>query len=151
MYDYADLEVPMFSRMFDRRCKGYEAVGYTVHVPASALPGWPLSVPLPVDPQWKTQHSSTVRRLVLDGVDPPLANLFVEASQEGTDRASELFLFRRLETLAETTGRFRLNVELSIPFDAALPAIAPMRASSKCGTSLLMASGAITVSASIPT
>jgi superfamily II DNA or RNA helicase len=120
VYDYADLEVPMLSRMFDRRCKGYEAVGYTVHVPASALPGWPLSVPLPVDPQWKTQYSSTVRRLVLDGVDPPLASLFVEASQDGTDRARsacELFLFRRLETLTETTGRFRLNVELSIPFD----------------------------------
>jgi very-short-patch-repair endonuclease len=49
-----------------------------------------------------------------------LASLFVEASQDGTDRARsacELFLFRRLETLTETTGRFRLNVELSIPFD----------------------------------
>ena len=120
VYDYADLDVPMLSRMFDRRCKGYEAVGYTLRLPASAIPGWPPSVSLPDDPDWKAQYSSTVRRLVLDGVEPPLANLFVEASQKGTDRArsaSVLFLFRRLETLAETAGRFRLNVELPIPFD----------------------------------
>ncbi|MBN1588776.1 MAG: DEAD/DEAH box helicase, partial [Pirellulales bacterium] len=28
--DYADLNVSMLARMFDRRCRGYEAVGYTV-------------------------------------------------------------------------------------------------------------------------
>ena len=28
IYDYADLNVPMLARMFDRRCRGYEAVGY---------------------------------------------------------------------------------------------------------------------------
>src|SRR6266705_1892345 len=42
------------------------------------------------------------------------------ADAEGTDRArssSEAFLYRRLETLPETTGRFCLNVELPIPFD----------------------------------
>jgi very-short-patch-repair endonuclease len=40
--------------------------------------------------------------------------------QEGVNRArsaSEAFLYRRLETLSETAGLFRLNVELSIPFD----------------------------------
>ena len=31
--------------------------------------------------------------------------------------ASEAFLARRLETLAATTGKFRLNAELPIPFD----------------------------------
>ncbi len=126
VYDYADLDVPMLSRMFDRRCKGYEAVGYTIQLPASAIPGWPVSVSLPVDPQWKSQHAASVRRLVLDGVDPPLADLFAHAAgalpsnQEGGDRArsaTELFLFRRLETLPETAGRFCLNVELPIPFD----------------------------------
>jgi len=30
IYDYADLNVPMLARMFDRRCRGYEAVGYTI-------------------------------------------------------------------------------------------------------------------------
>jgi very-short-patch-repair endonuclease len=68
-----------------------------------------------------------VRRLIRDGVDTPLANLFVHAARtplpeaEGIDRArsaSEAFLYRRLETLAETAGRFRLNVKLPIPFDS---------------------------------
>jgi superfamily II DNA or RNA helicase/very-short-patch-repair endonuclease len=126
VFDYADLNVPMLSRMFDRRCRGYEAVGYSIQLPASAVPGWPSEVPLPVDPIWKSQYATSVRRLVRDGVDEPLANLFVCSAREfppdaeGVDRArsaSEAFLFRRLETLAETTGRFRLNAELPLPFD----------------------------------
>ena len=39
---------------------------------------------------------------------------------DGAERArsaTEAFLYRRLETLAETTGRFRLNVALPIAFD----------------------------------
>src|SRR5688500_5565745 len=39
VYDYADLNVPMLARMFDRRCRGYEAVGYTLVLPASAPRG----------------------------------------------------------------------------------------------------------------
>jgi very-short-patch-repair endonuclease len=126
VYDYADLNVLMLSRMFDRRCRGYEALGYTILLPASALPGWPAEVPLPIDPEWKTDYAASVRRLIRDGVDAPLANLFVRvarppaANAEGEDRArsaSEAFLFRRLQTLPGTTGRFRLNVELPISFD----------------------------------
>jgi very-short-patch-repair endonuclease len=124
--DYADLNVPMLSRMFDRRCRGYEAVGYTILLPASAVPGWPADVPLPVDPQWKSDYAASVRRLIRDGVDVPLANLFVHAARSpspdaaGADRArsaSEAFLYRRLESLPQTAGRFRLNVQLPIPFD----------------------------------
>src|ERR1700719_3074048 len=44
--DYADLNVPMLARMFNRRCRGYESLGYTVLMPASALPGWPVAVPV---------------------------------------------------------------------------------------------------------
>jgi superfamily II DNA or RNA helicase/very-short-patch-repair endonuclease len=126
VYDYADLDVPMLARMFDRRCRGYETLGYTLLLPASALPGWPAEVPLPIDPVWKRDYAGSVRRLVRDGVDTPLANLFVHAARspspdaEGVNRArsaSEAFLYRRLETLPETSGRFRLNVELAIPFD----------------------------------
>ncbi|MBI4581759.1 MAG: DEAD/DEAH box helicase family protein [Planctomycetes bacterium] len=126
VYDYADLNVPMLSRMFDRRCRGYESAGYTILLPASAVPGWPADVPLPVDPVWKHDYAASVRRLVRDGVDTPLANLFVHAARavppdaQGASRArsaSEAFLYRRLETLPETAGRFRLNVELPIPFD----------------------------------
>ena len=75
MYDYADLNVPMLARMFDRRCRGYEAVGYTVLLPACAVPGWPADVPLPVDPQWKSDYAASVRRLVSDGVQSSLATL----------------------------------------------------------------------------
>ena len=126
VYDYADLNVPMLARMFDRRCRGYEAIGYRMQLPGSAVPGWPADVPLPIDPEWKSQYAASVRRLVRDGVDSPLANLFVgvavlaSPNAEGANRArsaSEAFLYRRLETLAATTGKFRLNVELPIPFD----------------------------------
>jgi superfamily II DNA or RNA helicase/very-short-patch-repair endonuclease len=127
IYDYADLNVPMLARMFDRRCRGYEGIGYRALLPASAIPGWPADVPLPSDPLWKRDYSGSVRRLVRDGVDPPLASLFlhvartVPADAEGVDRArsaTEAFLYRRLETLPETQGRFRLNVSLPIAFDA---------------------------------
>jgi superfamily II DNA or RNA helicase/very-short-patch-repair endonuclease len=126
VYDYADLNVPMLARMFDRRCHCYEVMGYKIQLPGSAVPGWPADVPLPVDPDWKSQYAASVRRLVQDGVDSPLANLFVHVAVvpsphgEGADRArsaTEAFLYRRLETLAETAGRFRLNAELPIPFD----------------------------------
>jgi very-short-patch-repair endonuclease len=79
-----------------------------------------------VDPLWKSEYAASVRRLVRDGVDKPLANLFVHAARtvvpdaEGVERArsaTEAFLYRRLETLPETAGRFRLNIELPIPFD----------------------------------
>jgi superfamily II DNA or RNA helicase len=63
VYDYADLDVPMLARMFDRRCRGYEAVGYRILLPASAVPGWPTEVPLPIDPAWKQDHAASVRRL----------------------------------------------------------------------------------------
>jgi superfamily II DNA or RNA helicase/very-short-patch-repair endonuclease len=126
VYDYADLNAPVLARMFDRRCRGYEAVGYTILLPGSAIPGWPADVPLPIDPEWKRDYAASVRRLVRDGVDTPLADLFVHAARsafpgaEGVERArsaSEAFLYRRLETWRETVGRFRLNVVLPIPFD----------------------------------
>jgi very-short-patch-repair endonuclease len=128
IYDYADLNVPMLARMFDRRCRGYEFVGYTVLLPASAIPGWPADVVLPSDPVWKRDYSGSVRRLVRDGVDTPLASLFTHVARpvspdaEGVARArsaTEAFLFRRLETLSETKGRFSVNVALPIPFDGA--------------------------------
>jgi superfamily II DNA or RNA helicase/very-short-patch-repair endonuclease len=126
VYDYADLNVPMLARMFDRRCQGYEAVGYMIQLPGSAVPGWPAEVPLPIDPAWKRDYAASVRRLVRDGVDMPLADLFVHAARrfsltdEGVARArsaTEAFLYRRLQTLPETAGRFRLNAKLAIPFD----------------------------------
>ena len=126
IYDYADLNVPMLAKMFDRRCGGYEAVGYTLLLPASAIPGWPTEIPLPIESEWKRDYAASVRRLVRDGVDAHLGNLFVHAArsfspdEQGVARArsaTEAFLYRRLETLLETSGRFRLNTTLPIPFD----------------------------------
>lgn len=126
VYDYADVDVPMLARMFDRRCRGYEAIGYTVLLPASAIPGWPTDVTLPADPVWKRDYSGSVRRLIRDGVDSPLAQLFVHAVRpvlpdgDGLSRArsaTEAFLYRRLESLSETRGRFALNAPLPIAFD----------------------------------
>lgn len=127
IYDYADVNVPMLARMFDRRCRGYEAIGYTILLPASAMPGWPADVILPSEPAWKRDYSGSVQRLVRDGVDTPLASLFLHVTRtvhmdaDGADRArsaTEAFLFRRLETLTQTKGRFRLNERLPIAFDA---------------------------------
>ncbi|MBF0408763.1 MAG: DEAD/DEAH box helicase family protein [Candidatus Riflebacteria bacterium] len=126
IYDYSDLNVPMLSRMFDRRCRGYEAIGYKIQLPASAVPGWPADVPLPVDPEWKRDYSGSIRRLISDGVDKPLASLFLHVARrwnpdaEGINRArsaTEAFMYRRLESLPTTTGKFQLNVELPIAFD----------------------------------
>ena len=126
VYDFADLDVPMLARMFNRRCRGYEAVGYRILLPGSAVPGWPAEVPLPVDPLWKSEYAASVNRLVRDGVDAPLAKLFVHVARtvlpdaDGVSRArraTEAFLYRRLETLPATKGQFGLNVDLPIPFD----------------------------------
>lgn len=126
VYDYADLNAPMLARMFDRRCKGYEAIGYSILLPASAVPGWPAEVPLPVEPEWKRDYAASVQRLIRDGVDAHLGNLFVHAARkiqpdaQGEDRArsaTEAFLYRRLETLPETAGKFLVNAVLPICFD----------------------------------
>ena len=112
--------------MFDRRCRGYEAIGYSILLPASAVPGWPAEVPLPVEPEWKRDYAASVQRLIRDGVDAHLGNLFVHAARkfqadaQGEDRArsaTEAFLYRRMETLPDTAGKFLLNAVLSIPFD----------------------------------
>src|ERR1700730_12295890 len=82
--------------------QSYESLGYTILLPGSALPGWPVEVPLPIDPEWKRDYAASIRRLIRDGVDIPLANLFVHVSRspaanaEGEARArsaSEAFLF----------------------------------------------------------
>ncbi len=80
-------------------------------------------MPLPIDSQWKNDYAASVQRLIRDGVDQPLATLFVHATRslaDSTDRArsaSEAFLSRRLETLPALAGKFRLNTKLPIPFD----------------------------------
>ena len=123
VYDYTDFSVPMFARMFQRRANAYTAVGYKIIQPASAYPGWPSDVILPAEPLWKNEYGCSIRRLVSDGIDNPLAQLFSDLTTLESDQINharslaEAFLFYRLETLPETKGRFQLNHILNIPFD----------------------------------
>lgn len=42
VYDYVDPNVPMLARMYERRLKGYDAIGYTVERPdADLVPAMP--------------------------------------------------------------------------------------------------------------
>ena len=123
VYDYLDGAVALFNRMFDRRCHGYEALGYTIELPPGGVAGWPVGVPLPVEPVWRETYSESIRRLCRDGVDAGLADLFVWASRQAAGsvpadaRAAALrFLARRLDTLPSTAGRFAANVRLPIAF-----------------------------------
>ena len=50
VYDYADLNVPMLARMFDRRCRGYEAVGYTICCRPAPCPDGPRMCRCPWTP-----------------------------------------------------------------------------------------------------
>ena len=71
-------------------------------------------------------YAAGVRRLIRDGVDTPLAQLFVHATRApsadavGAERArsaSEAFIFRCFESLPALAGQFQLNAKLPIPFD----------------------------------
>ena len=39
IYDYVDSEVPMLYRMFERRLRGYRAIGYEMEADVPALSG----------------------------------------------------------------------------------------------------------------
>ncbi len=126
VYDYVDLNVPLLERMFNKRCRAYESVGYTILRPASATAGWPYEIQLPSDSEWKMDYHASVQRLIRDGIDEKLARLFVEAvstsplQHTGIRRArseTEAFLYHRLESMPETAGKFHLNMQLAIPFD----------------------------------
>lgn len=129
IYDYVDLQVAVCARMYDRRAKGYEAIGYKIVMPIGVTEGWPASVALPAIPHWKETFSDSLRRLCRDGVDEALADLFVFATLQfdlgeqivGRPEARVAvlkFLYERLESLSGTKGRFRLDVRLPIPCGA---------------------------------
>jgi very-short-patch-repair endonuclease len=81
--------------------------------------------------------AGSIRRLAADGAPEGLVDLFCEAARAGAEAApgrelaldpehddrarsaAERFLFERLETLPQTTGRFALNAQLAIPFGPA--------------------------------
>lgn len=112
----------MLARMFEKRRRAYEAQGYAVELPASAVPGWPAGVQLPTNDLWKQSFQSSVCRLALDGVDARGADLFLRLADEITTdsgrvrSASEAFLLRHLNHSPSTRGRFQPNARLPIPF-----------------------------------
>ena len=106
--------------------EAYDAIGYAVRMPVTAVAGWPDGVAVPLDPAWSETYAASARRLCADGADAQLAELFVRAAwsapPEGAAEvlrarsAAEAFLFRRFETLPAARGRFALNAALPIPF-----------------------------------
>ena len=124
--DYLDVHVAVCNKMFDRRARGYEAIGYKMVKPVGLDEGWPMEVPLPVIPHWKETFTDSVRRLCRDGVTEALANLFVYATLQmelgehalarpTAHAAVVAFLRERLDTLPEWKGKFSSDVRLPIP------------------------------------
>lgn len=131
IYDYADTNVKMFGRMFNKRCAGYKALGYEITMPVSTVSGLPANVSLIRDKRLDETYTDTVRRILRNGVSPEEIDLFVYAAEQlgcvddspKVDEMGELarsaverFFFKHLESLPETKGLFALNVRLPIPF-----------------------------------
>ena len=124
--DYLDVHVAVCNKMFERRARGYEAIGYKMVKPIGLDEGWPMEVPLPIVPHWKETFTDSIRRLCRDGVTEALANLFVHATLQMELGAHALarptahaavaaFLRERLDTLPEWKGKFASDVRLPIP------------------------------------
>lgn len=126
VYDYVDANVAIFSRMFDKRCAGYKALGYEITIPVFARPGLPWNVSLLHERLLDERYADSVRRLCRDGVTAAEIDLFVRAVEsveardavgEGKARsATEAFLFGHLDAQPPTKGLFKLNARLDVPF-----------------------------------
>lgn len=126
IYDYLDSNVAVCAKMFEKRCRGYRDIGYSVSVPLGVEAGWPPEVRLPVEPDWKEHYADSVRRLCRDGVDAALADLFLRATLALRPVASPSgetapakdavlkFLHSRLESLQGFKGLFAPAVRLPI-------------------------------------
>ena len=138
IFDYADTNVVMFARMFNRRCAGYKALGYEIVMPLSTVPGLPSNVSVLREKKLDETYSESVKRLLRDGVTSEEIDLFAfaaarqgdveekdalcisvtEEDEENARSAVERFLHRHLEALPSTKGLFELNGKLEIPFGA---------------------------------
>ncbi len=74
VYDYADLDVPDAGTDV-RSALPWIRSRRLHHRPARrrAVPGWPVDVPLPVDPAWKHDYAAQRTQAVRDGVQSSLA------------------------------------------------------------------------------
>lgn len=138
IFDYADTNVVMFARMFNRRCAGYKGLGYEIVMPLSTVPGLPSNVSVLREKKLDETYSESVKRLLRDGVTSEEIDLFAfaaarqkdveekdalsisvtEEDEENARSAVERFLHRHLEAMPLTKGLFELNGKLEIPFGA---------------------------------
>ena len=138
IFDYADTNVVMFARMFNKRCAGYKALGYEIVMPLSTAPGLPSNVSVLREKKLDETYAESVKRLLRDGVTAEEVDLFAfaaarqkdlkekdavcisvtEEDDENARSAVERFLHRHLEALPTTKGLFELNGKLEIPFGA---------------------------------
>ena len=117
IYDYYDSNVAVCEKMFEKRRRGYESIGYAMTVPKGAAEGWPADVVLPVEPKWNERFSASVRRLCMDGVDVALADLFLRATLSISSDDARIrinskgeivrFLQHRLNTIDGGTVQFK--------------------------------------------
>ncbi len=125
IYDYADTNIDLFARMFNRRCAGYKAIGYDVKMPVSTTSGLPSNVSILHEKKLDETYAESVRRLLRDGVSEEEIDLFASAAESLVSDTSELarsaverFLFKHLDAMPQTHGLFELNGRLDIPFGA---------------------------------
>ena len=138
IFDYADTNVVMFARMFNKRCAGYKALGYEIVMPLSTEPGLPSNIALLREKKLDETYSESVKRLLRSGVTSEEVDLFAfaaaqqkdvegkdalsisvtEEDEENARSAVERFLHRHLQALPVTKGLFELNGKLEIPFGA---------------------------------
>jgi len=123
IYDYADTNVALFARMFNRRCAGYKSIGYDVRMPVSTASGLPSNVSLLRERKLDEAYSESVRRLLREGVSAEEIDLFASAAESIKEESDELarssverFLFKHLDAMPQTKGVFELNGRLDIPF-----------------------------------
>ena len=101
IFDYADTNVVMFARMFNKRCAGYKALGYEIVMPLSAAPGlWrSTSCRAPPGSPWKStgRDISTTRT--------PIAAIVAKTSCcKAKDTLSCAFLLRTSCQISATSS-----------------------------------------------
>ncbi|MCL2716279.1 MAG: DEAD/DEAH box helicase family protein [Alphaproteobacteria bacterium] len=125
IHDYADLQVPMLAKMFNRRCRAYEAEGYLVVLPAGTGTGPAVDGVVAGEGARARDPAASVQRLLRDAADAAAPNLFVKAAATGDGEAedkeqssAQALLLRRLESLPATEGRFQITPLLPIALDS---------------------------------
>lgn len=136
IFDYADTNVEMLARMFNKRCAGYKALGYEIVMPLSTASGLPSNVSVLREKKLDETYAESVKRLLRSGVSAEEVDLFAFAAEqtwrlsqtggssdavassddENARSAVERFLHKHLESLPQTAGKFELNGKLDIPF-----------------------------------